>query len=88
MGSKSYLKTIDQIYTYLERLEFISKNFPSLFNMAQKERYLYLLKLYGNLKNNLHLDKDKKKRNLIKNYINTNHRSLTSNPLINRKQKF
>ncbi|MBA7510228.1 GTP 3',8-cyclase [subsurface metagenome] len=87
MGSKSYLKTIDQVYPYLERLEFISKNFPSLFNLAQKEYYLYLLKIYGNLKNNPHFDKDKKRRNLIKNYINTNYRSLTSNPLINRKYK-
>ena len=67
MGSKSYLKTIDKVYSYLERLEFISKNFPSQFNLAQKENYLYLLKIYGNLKKNPQFDKDKKIRNLIKN---------------------
>ena len=85
--SKSHLKTIDQVNIYLERLEFISKDFPSLFNLAQKDYYFYLLKIYGNLKNNPHFDKDKKQHNLIKNYINKNYRSFASNPLINRKHK-
>jgi len=86
-GSHTYVKTMDFFENYLERLDFISKNFPSLFNLAQKDLLFYLLKKYRELKKNPHLDKDKKKRSLLKNYINANYRSLTSNPLIARKHK-
>ncbi|MHB1348096.1 MAG: radical SAM protein [Candidatus Humimicrobiaceae bacterium] len=87
MDSKIYSDAADGVYGYLKRLEVISRNFPSLFDIAQKEYYLHLLKIYQNLKDNPRSDKDKKGSNLIKDYINTNYGSLTSNPLINRKNK-
>ena len=84
---ESNLKTVDLVNIYLERLESISRDFPPLFNLAQKNYYFFILKAYGNLKNNPHFNKDKKQPDLIKNYIKVNYRSLTSNPLINKKHK-
>ena len=87
VGSLAYLEKMDGFYVYLGRLEFIYKNFPSLSNLALERFYKYLIKIYIKIKENEYIDKDKKKRNLIKNYITTNYRSLMSNPLINRKHK-
>ncbi len=86
-GSFKYLENMDPFYNFIERLEFISKNFPSLVNEAQKALYFDCLKYYEILEKNWSIDKDKKKRNLIKNYIRKNYRSLYSNPLINRTHK-
>jgi len=87
VGSLAYLKKMDGFYIYLETLELTYKNFPSLSNLALERFYKYLIKIYIKLKENEYIDKDKKKRNLIKNYINANYKSLASNPLINRKDK-
>ena len=37
MHSHVYVKEVDDLYQFIERLEFISINFPSLFNLTQKK---------------------------------------------------
>jgi glycosyltransferase involved in cell wall biosynthesis len=87
LGSLAHLDKMDMFHILLERLDLISKNFPSLFHLAQMEFYSDLIKRYKILSDNNHIDKDKKKRNLIKDYITTNYISLSSNPLFTRKTK-
>lgn len=86
-GTYKYLENMDPFHNFIERLDFISKNFPQLFNIAQKELYFDSLIYYKILKKNFTRDKDKKRRNLIKNYIRKNYRSLNSNQLIGRMHK-
>ena len=88
MGSLCRYKKMDCYYIFLERLDFISRRFPSLFNLTQEKFYRSLLEWYKTIKNNKQkIDDNKKKRDLIKNYIKSNYRSLYSNPLIDWKNK-
>ncbi|MGZ5509828.1 MAG: glycosyltransferase [Nitrososphaeraceae archaeon] len=87
-GSLAYLNKMDVFYNYLEIMKSISRDFPSLFNITQERFVKTLLKIYKQLETNRYFDIDKKRRNLIQDYINKNHRSLVSNPLINGKTKF
>ncbi|MGZ5551628.1 MAG: polysaccharide pyruvyl transferase family protein, partial [Nitrososphaeraceae archaeon] len=87
-GSIASLNKMDLFYNYLERMKSISRDFPSLFNITQERFVNKLLEIYEQLETNRHFDIDKKRRNLIQDYINKNYRSLVSNPLINGKTKF
>lgn len=88
MHSHVYVKEVDDLYQFIERLEFISINFPSLFNLTQKKLIEFFIILYRNLK---YYQSHHKKNNLfkiyIKNYIRSNYKSLVKNPLISRKNK-
>ena len=87
-SSLGVYKEMDTFYIRLKRLDFISKRFPTLFNLTQEQFYKSLLGFYKIIKDNkLKIDDNKKKRDLIKNYIKLNYRSLTSNPLIDFKNK-
>jgi hypothetical protein len=66
----------------------MSKHFPSLANLTQKELYFDFLQIYYKRLNKYqYLDEYKSKRNFIKNYIKTNYKSLNSNHLIDKKNK-
>jgi len=82
-----FWEKLDRFYNSKERLEFIARDFPSLFNVAQKRFWLDLLNNYIKLEINKHWDKSKKTRNEIKKYIITNYNSFYSNPLINKKDR-
>ncbi len=88
MQSLAWLKKLDWFYNLNERLEFIKKNFNSLFYLAQKNFLIYTLKTYMKLEINEYLDKDRKNRNELKKYILTNFNSFYSNKLIGKKIKF
>jgi len=82
-----YLDKIDPYYIHLERLNFIKREFPSLFYLEQKQFYNVLLGLYGKLVRNPDRDIDKRKRKIIEDYINDNYRLFIANPLFTNQQR-
>jgi glycosyltransferase involved in cell wall biosynthesis len=86
-GSYVHLEEMDKFRNLIERLDFISRNFSQLFNIAHKEMYFDSLRLYKIIKINQSKDKDNKRRNLIKNYISENYKSFISNQLITGTHK-
>jgi hypothetical protein len=56
--------------------------------LTQRKFFLFIFGKYTFLEKNKHLDKDKKYRNEIKNYILDNYNSLYSNPLMGKDKFF
>lgn len=86
--SYDYQGNMDKFYALTERLDFINNNFNTLFNLTQRKFFLFIFGKYTFLEKNKHLDKDKKYRNEIKNYILDNYNSLYSNPLMGKDKFF
>lgn len=87
ISSSSCLKKLDWFYNHRERLEFIAKNFPSLFNLDQKNFFKHILGNYRKLQINQHVDKYKKNRNELRKYILANYDSFYLNPLMDKKNQ-
>lgn len=86
MRLSNYNERIDDLYQFEERIDYISKHFSSLADLAQKNLIEILISRFKNLRNK-HIKKYNILHSFIKNYIKSNYRSLAANPLIDKKNK-
>lgn len=86
-ASLKYLSKIDWFYAFKERLEFIDRNYNSILNLAQKLFFIHIIKEYRKIQLNNYLDRDKKNRRFMRDYIKKNYKTLLRNPLFGHKSK-